>query len=662
MIEILVALVFGQASISASLENSSAAGLTNAWTVFETDGTYDAATDLLADISPVTTLPDSVAKPDNSMIMFGTVDPIRASFERSDGNRFQAWEYDNGEYFTKTDNNSLDYTDTPHYFVFLIKHSSGAAGTDNYATKGTPNASGIEIRVVAGGTATARYSKAASTVTVTGPTAVLNDDMWHIVQIYRDSSDMAYVCVDGTCGTGVDVSTYGIDNANSLTIGSTFDGSIWYARYDSNDLTGWDTIENKMDHESEVLLGLAKSRSKSIYWSFTRTTGAPKIFSNPYLGDVPAHQPRTSDGFLVELAETNSALQSDAFNVTWTSDALTTITVNGEDTPSDQGTVADGLVGTAVDTQHGVYQSIQQNLNTVYTMSVFAKAGDQDYAWLEADASDCYYYVAGCSVGTCAGADYLRGRAETFGDYCRLSMTYKHQAASGPIDLGIYAAAADTDNDFSGDATNENIWLFRAQVEASYFPTSPIPTTTGSVSRTNDTVLIDPHPTGIPHKILSEEYNSTTNTDLTIYIEVKCLWEDDTELPTSKSTYEQSAVAGTSSGSRNRISFQHGSDGKIYFNFWDDSSTQHRGYTTNANIVKFNQWNSYRLYIDFADLSNMEIWVNDVTPATTWMARSGTATYDTTDNQIKLAANQSGSVTSSCWYKNLRIYNAQVAP
>ncbi len=145
MIQMLVALVLSNASLNATFTSSNTTGLTTPWTVFETDGSiYE---NELQDISPSVTLPDSVAKGDNSMAVAAAGPSVtKASFEDVNGNRAQAWEYPGtANYYQVADNNSLDYTDVPHYVVIMLRQDSGAGGADYVFTKGLINTSGLRV-------------------------------------------------------------------------------------------------------------------------------------------------------------------------------------------------------------------------------------------------------------------------------------------------------------------------------------------------------------------------------------------------------------------------------------------------------------------------------------------------------------------------------------
>jgi len=211
--------------------------------------------------------------------------------------------------------------------------------------------------------------------------------------------------------------------------------------------------------------------------------------------DTPAFEYNsngTYKGLLVENASENLCLQSEDITTTWTA-ANATITANDTTAP-DGNTTADKLNddsggGTSVVL---IEQAITVVAGTKYTASVFLKADQLAFAALRvhdydgATGGSQFFELSGAgSLGTASNLDDSRIEVYPNGWY-RCSITWTQGAADTSFVFRIYLADSISSNVVNLDGTS-SIYVWGAQVEESY-PSSYIPTTTTSVTRSIDII------------------------------------------------------------------------------------------------------------------------------------------------------------------------------
>ena len=225
-----------------------------------------------------------------------------------------------------------------------------------------------------------------------------------------------------------------------------------------------------------------------------------------YYGPRLVYDPVTlaSLGILVEEARTNLCLQSQAFGTTWVL-SNGTLTANSAVSP-DGTTTADTLVGTAASSQGRLAQSFAGSIGATYTLSCYVKSAGGTLARLYFDdnatnaASVTYDSITGAvSVAASAsGGNWtaVSSTAQQLGSgWWRFSLTFTATTVA-PQRVVLFH------RDVS-DGTN-GIYLWQAQLEQAVGASSPIPTTTASVTRAADAATLSGLSAAAPYSAVSE--------------------------------------------------------------------------------------------------------------------------------------------------------------
>lgn len=211
------------------------------------------------------------------------------------------------------------------------------------------------------------------------------------------------------------------------------------------------------------------------------------------------------EALLVEPAGTNLIHYShelgNAVSAGWWHDVeLTSVTANGMLAP-DGNTVADGLIGTIVDTKHYVYSDLIADVtqNDKVALTIFAKPGDKDWVYMEVvffdvgggalGSSGAYYF--NISSGT-VGAKFEGGDAtvhdyiieEVANGFYRIGIIVSNNHVdTAKVRAYIFSALANNDNTFPGDTTTVNTWLWGADLKEQAYFDSYVATSAGTATR-----------------------------------------------------------------------------------------------------------------------------------------------------------------------------------
>lgn len=203
----------------------------------------------------------------------------------------------------------------------------------------------------------------------------------------------------------------------------------------------------------------------------------------------------TLKGISIEEQRTNLLTYSEELdNATggW-SESNCTVSLNQDTSPRGDLT-ADRIIPDVGTDFSGVYKYVSGlSDSTDYCFSIYVKKND--YRWIRLEtrsktglAYDTWFDLDNVVVGTdeSAGISLI----EEFGDYYRCSVVRNVSTGGSLPRFAIRLADDDNNTDVTGDGSSYNTF-WGAQVEEGTFPTSYIPTTSTSVTRTKDNLSYD---------------------------------------------------------------------------------------------------------------------------------------------------------------------------
>jgi hypothetical protein len=206
------------------------------------------------------------------------------------------------------------------------------------------------------------------------------------------------------------------------------------------------------------------------------------------LGGITAGCP----ALLVEPSAQNLALQSAAFNTTWTISNSTQITTNTTGTTDPAGSTLSDLIfcqasGTLA---QGVNQSISISTSGTYTMSVFVKKAS-NFDWFRiqfqdatATAYQAYYNLVSGTLGAVDAGSTATITSFGNGWY---RVTHSRTTVTGNVVFGLRLANANSTLTVPCDGIS-GAYIFGAQLEVGSVATSYIPTAASPVTRGAETI------------------------------------------------------------------------------------------------------------------------------------------------------------------------------
>lgn len=202
-------------------------------------------------------------------------------------------------------------------------------------------------------------------------------------------------------------------------------------------------------------------------------------------------------GLLVEEARTNLLFRSAEFdNAAWTK-FQASISANTVTSP-DGTTNADSLIEDLTNGVHVILQDVTVSASTVKTLSVFGKKNTRERINIQitdtgANSVSAFFdlnagtVIAAVNNGTGTGAT---ASIEAFPNgWYRCVLTGIPAAAGATVRPVVYLTDSGNNISYQGDGTS-GLYLWGAQLEAGSFPTSYIPTTSASVTRTADSAVM----------------------------------------------------------------------------------------------------------------------------------------------------------------------------
>ncbi len=419
--------------------------------------------------------------------------------QNRDGNRLQARAFSGANYYSLAHHDSMNIFDGNFVVTQVVKSPAAAPGSNIMSfTHGQGNTSGCYMNMGSLGYyyLFCNNSGASPTTKSVYQAVSFADGRYHTVQGWRTNNVMN-ITVDGISATPADATGYGVDASRTFYIGSydstgNWTSDILYTRIDAAGMT-----QEELAKDREALQGtLMGSGNLAPGSTFTRTTTASMTYANGTIGYVAANVPRVGGdggGVLVEEQRENKATYSQTFGTGWskrdgdvvTSDSATILAPDGTAT-------AEGLAADALDQTHYFSQGVTTTAAT-WTMSVWFYPGNKDWARISCPSianAQAWFNVRTCRVGTIGAAVTAANTMQYANGWCRGWVSYTSTAAS--VTIGYYLSEADNDLTFVGDGATVNTWFWGAQVELGAHPTSYIPTTSASVTRTQDSLTLEP--------------------------------------------------------------------------------------------------------------------------------------------------------------------------
>ena len=236
--------------------------------------------------------------------------------------------------------------------------------------------------------------------------------------------------------------------------------------------------------------------------AFTRvqatSTGSTYIGADKLINYAAANEPRfdhdpatgVCKGLLIEESRTNFITRSEELNdASWTKSQ---VTVNENTTTSPSGIVdADKVVeSTALSIHRIVKGSLSAIAGTGYSVSVYAKADGRRYLYLNAGgfgSNSTFDLESGVVSATQNGTASITNAGNGWWRCVTTGTAATTQTTVVNFQLNTTSTASDSS--YTGDGTS-GLYLWGAQLEAGAFPTSYIPTTSGTAARSADVCSI----------------------------------------------------------------------------------------------------------------------------------------------------------------------------
>jgi len=263
-------------------------------------------------------------------------------------------------------------------------------------------------------------------------------------------------------------------------------------------------IQIPSGYKSTKLYSLRPSNGDGDF-TFARSSSGTRVNSEGLIETMSANVPRldysggaSCASLLLEPQRTNLALYSEQFeNAAWSNEGLS---LSANDTTSPDGaTNADKIIETADNGVHVIYNTSPITASATSTASVFYKKGTRRYFSVKIQIGSNSYTQVFDSEGLTTGGNSSNGltnvstKIEDYGNgWVRASVA--GTSASGTstyVIIGLSNSLNPTFHPTNYNPTYEGSgtdygYAYGAQVEAGSYPTSYIPTTSATVTRTAD--------------------------------------------------------------------------------------------------------------------------------------------------------------------------------
>ena len=221
--------------------------------------------------------------------------------------------------------------------------------------------------------------------------------------------------------------------------------------------------------------------------SFTNVSGVIQYAGVNVLRD--AHYINGVRTTLLEGSRTNLLLRSEEFdNASWAKNGAT-VTANSAVAPNGA-TVADTVARSSDGVETRLRQTTTQANATTYTLYVYAKPATSNFLRLRniavSGGPSAWFNVSTGTIGT-VGVGLTATISAVGNGFYRGAITGTTEASIVSNLVDIAPAASDNQAIASGTA-GESVYIWHSQLEAGAFPSSPIPTTSATVTRALDSL------------------------------------------------------------------------------------------------------------------------------------------------------------------------------
>lgn len=227
-----------------------------------------------------------------------------------------------------------------------------------------------------------------------------------------------------------------------------------------------------------------------LVWGFQLSVG---LTAKPYFPttdrlNVPRLTYQNGGGgcpsLLLEKQSTNLVTYSEQFDDASWSLGNASITANATTSPDGTQNAEKLYTNTATST-HQIRKTISSVTAQNYTMSIFAKKGELNYIrfWEDGQTGKQAYFNLNTGVAT--NVDMTSASIENMGNGWFRCSAVVAIPASGVFGYRVLLTPDGTTTSFTGNGS-DGVFLYGAQLEASSYPTSYIPTTSSSATRVAD--------------------------------------------------------------------------------------------------------------------------------------------------------------------------------
>jgi hypothetical protein len=254
--------------------------------------------------------------------------------------------------------------------------------------------------------------------------------------------------------------------------------------------------QNFPSSRPSLSLNFARSKKLDPRITFTRTSSATYVGEDGLIKIAPAnaarfdHDPVTGEslGLLVEEQRTNLFLQSEDFSTGWGT-LRASVTTNIIAAPDGSFTADKLTEDTTPSSTHLLTQGFVYTSGVTYTATFFVKAGERSQFQIRASTQATFPgdAIFNLSTGTATSLNGTSSIVPIENGWYRCSVTAA-ATANGTTGTGVYLRDG-VSISYNGDGTS-GIYIWGAQLEQASFPTSYIPTTSSTVTRTADNASI----------------------------------------------------------------------------------------------------------------------------------------------------------------------------